>query len=269
LGSTLVKAFNLRGIRAIGVSRSPGKDLVVVDSYANTPPADVLVHLAEVSDRRLANTLGAEYCEATLSSLYSLLEKPYSCLIYASSAVVYGDLSPTHRRVDDHVFVSDTYSKLKLLSERAILDRGGVVARLSNVYGPAMTNSNIFTDILSQLGSHGPIVLRDASPIRDFIWIDDVVSALVSMTLLNRSGTYNVGTGIGSSTLYVARTIASAAGQPHREISSQATDSRFSSLVLDIARTSSVLAWHPLVTLPAGVRNLLRLNNIILGHDAT
>ena len=267
LGSTLLHVLNRLGIHSIGVSRNPGRDLIVVDSYENAPSADVLIHLAEVSDRRLANSLGSQYLESTLSSLYSLLSKGYSRIIYASSAVVYGDSSAKLRRVDDQVFSSDTYSSLKLSSEKAVLDHNGVVARLANVYGPRMTNQNVFTDILLQLDTDGPIILRDIFPIRDFIWIDDVASAIVSMIAAKCSGIYNVGTGIGYSTLHVARTIASAAGQPCREIISQTAKPNVSSLVLDIAETSSVFGWHPLVSLPAGVRELLSSQNSSPRHE--
>jgi UDP-glucose 4-epimerase len=217
------------------------------------------VHLAETNDRGLAQVNGVAYEAQALRTLTALRGKGFSKIVYASSAAVYGDQSKASRRVEDPVFAVDTYTRIKLASEKLVLEWGGVVARLVNLYGPGMSEGNVLNSILEQLGTEGPICVRDASPVRDFLWIDDAVAALAAMATREGSGVFNAGSGVGYSILDLANLVVRAAREDGRSIKSTKTANRISRLVVDITETEKAFGWRPSVTLFEGVATLVKI----------
>lgn len=243
----------------LGVSRRQFPGMLQVAKYEDAPGGDVLVHLAEINDRSLAQANGTAYEEQALRTLISLQKKGFSRIVYVSSAVLYGDQSKNLRRVGDPVIALDTYTRIKLASEKLVLERGGAVARSTNLYGPGMSEGNVLSDILKQIGAEGPVRVRDGSPVRDFLWIDDAVKALSAMATRESSGVFNVGSGVGCSILDLANLVVRAAGEEGRSIESTNTDYRISHLVVDVAETEMALGWHPSVTLLEGVTALVKI----------
>ena len=91
------------------------------------------------------------------------------------------------------------------------LDIPAVAFRYQNVYGPGQSLSNPYTGILSIFSTRilngNPInIFEDGLESRDFVFIDDVVSA----TILGlesedaNNSVYNVGSGVNTSVLEVA-----------------------------------------------------------------
>lgn len=265
LGGQLVKLLSSENADYVGVSRTNQPGLMQVSDYKDTPTGDVLIHLAEINDRAHANKLGVVYEEEANELLECLIEKGYRKIIYASSSVLYGDTNTSPCKVSDPVYVVDSYTRIKRKSEEAVLESGGVVARLSNLYGPGMSDKNVLSAMLGQLGEDGPMYLYNTSPIRDFLWVDDAADALVKMTHCEHSEIYNIGSGVGISIAELAHQVVVAAEQSTREVMSTINDATASSLVLDISSTKAALGWQPNVDIKQGVRNLV--NDIKLEKD--
>lgn len=259
LGRALMRKLARDGVEVVGVSRQSALGLVQVADYADTPAGDVLVHLAEASDRRWAEKRGALYEQAALRALESLLANRFDHVVYSSSAVLYGDQGEALRRVGDPVQIVDTYTRLKYASEQAVLERKGAVARLTNLYGAGMAEGNVLTAILQQVPFDGPIRVYDVTPIRDFLYIEDAAEALAIMSLEKANGTFNVGTGRGTSILELAHIVLNAAGQTGREVESVYQGTRFSRLVVDITQTSAEIDWRPRIALPKGIETLINV----------
>lgn len=88
---------------------------------------------------------------------------------------------------------------------------GAVAFRYQNVYGPGQSLSNPYTGILSifstRIKNQASInIFEDGLESRDFVYIDDVVSATVLglESDIANGKVYNVGTGIGTTVLEVA-----------------------------------------------------------------
>lgn len=258
LGRALSRRLADDGIDVVAVTRRQLPGFTHVEGYAESPSGDVLVHLAEASDRRWANEQGAAYETAALDVVRRLLGNNYSRFVYASSAVLYGDQQRTPRRVTSPVHVVDTYTRIKRGAEQAVLDVNGTVARLTNVFGPGMSEANVLSSVLRQLPAPGAISLRDVTHVRDFVWVDDAAEALHAMVLAKPTGTFNVGTGIGTSIGELARTLLNRAGQSERPIEAQQRSTSLSHLVVDIEETRAALGWRPRTTVPAGIDLLLR-----------
>ena len=257
LGGVILKGFADAGLDCLGVSRKKVPGLAQVASYSDAPVGDVLIHLAEVNDRAMANRLGSAYERDAATTLRALLGKGYGRVIYASSAVLYGDAACASHTEADPVSADDTYTRVKLASEQAVLSAEGSVLRLANLYGRGMSPGNVFSHILQQLDRDGPVSLQDTAPVRDFLWIDDAVDAIRRVAAMPDNGIFNVGSGVGTSILVLAKAALDVAGQSERQIVSQQRAGRPSCIVLDTTETTKRLGWRPSVTLHEGLRRLV------------
>jgi nucleoside-diphosphate-sugar epimerase len=259
IGKTLCRSLeDVEGYSVIPVTRSkkrPG--FYCVGNYRDAPSGDILVHLGEDADRARVNRTGEAYRRETGEVADSLLGRGYENVIYCSSAVVYGDSGTKPYIEKMPVYPVDTYSQAKLENEKKFLNAGGSVVRLANVIGSGMAATNVLSDILAQLSVAGPVTVRNGRPIRDFIWVDDVVQALISLVQKQDPGIYNVGTGIGVSIKELAEMFITVAGKDQQEVNSMATSSGHSYNVVDIEKIKSTFGWSPTVTLSRSIRNLV------------
>jgi UDP-glucose 4-epimerase len=258
LGRALLQRLVGTGIEAVGVSRQSVPGMLHVDNYSATPAGDVLVHLAEASDRKWVESNRDFYVPAASLTLNSLVAKGFKKIIYASSAVLYGDVGDERKTEADPLQVVDAYTVLKFESEQAVLSNNGVVARLSNLYGPGMSAANVMSKIIGQIRTEGPVHVFDDSPVRDFLWIEDAADALLTFALSDANGIFNVGSGQGVSIHDLAKTILNLAGQKERLILSGPHAPRPSRLVLDITRTMRQFDWSPHTQLADGLEVLVK-----------
>jgi len=261
LGRALASCLTAEGVDTVCVARRAAKAAVQVKNYSEAPDGDVLVHLAEASDRRLAEELGESYEREGVQTLRALLRKGYRHVLYASSAALYGDRSAAPHSTDDPVCLVDTYTRLKRACEQEVLARGGTVLRLANLYGPGMSDANVLSAILRQLPLEGPVRLTDTGPVRDFLWIGDAARAFAMMAGQQRPGLFNIGSGHGTSILELARIVLRAAGQPDRAAESVRERTTSSKLVLDIGQTTATFGWRPTMPLLQGIEALIKLES--------
>ena len=89
-----------------------------------------------------------------------------------------------------------------------------VTFRYQNVYGPGQSLSNPYTGILSIFSTrikngNGLNIFEDGKETRDFVYIDDVVEAtILGMEVPEANGyAFNIGTGVATDVLTVAKTL--------------------------------------------------------------
>jgi nucleoside-diphosphate-sugar epimerase len=248
LGSAVVTALRGAGLPVVPVSRRPGPGITTVDDYGRSPVADLLVHTAEEADRAKVNALGEPYVEGTARTVRELAGRA-GHLLYVSSGTVYGDQSDRAFRTDDPVHATDTYSRAKIRNEQIALDAGGAVVRPSNLCGPGMSPRNVLSDILRQLHGAGPLLVRDDTPVRDFLPVAEAALAVLAILQRRAHGIFNVGSGIGLSIRELAGLMLHSAGQAGREVVATHRSTRRSMNVLDITRTRERVGWAPRPTL--------------------
>jgi nucleoside-diphosphate-sugar epimerase len=256
VGQALTRVLRARGYEVIALAR--GEPSQADGGYeAAAPEGDVLIHLGEVSDRRIANEMGAAYEQSALARLGALLAWKYQSVVYASSAVLYGDRAASPRSVGDPVYANDVYTRIKLASEQMVLERGGGVVRLSNLYGNGMARGTVLGTILGQLRQSGFLTVQTTSPVRDFLWIDDAARALCRLIETRASGIFNVGCGTGVSIHELASIALAESGETGRPVVGTQPDAEPSVLVLDIAATTAAIGWKPEVSLREGLRRMI------------
>jgi UDP-glucose 4-epimerase len=241
----------------VPTSRRQYPGVVQVENYVEVPEGDLLIHLAEESDRGAVSRAGEAFVERSVKLAEALSARFQRRIIYASSGLVYGDKSELPCRVDAPVFAVDAYSRAKLLGEKAVLDAGGTVVRLANLFGPGMSAGNIMSDILRQTPGKGPLEVRDAAPIRDFLAVSDAAAAIALLAKSELPGIVNVGSGIGTSVRNLAKIALALAGEDEREIVATCPSPQRSINVLDISETSKTLGWTPSLSLKDFMKNAL------------
>lgn len=230
-----------------------------LDSLSNSNTTTSILYLAENNEITEADKFSSDYIENNVKRLKFILSNTRSKLIYASSVAIYGDLSEIPHSPSDELNIINTYSKSKFECEKLVLQAGGVVARLSNIYGPGMSKKNIISDILKQIKVKGigSINIIDGSPVRDMIHISDVTSCLLSMTKIQKKGIYNIATGTSISMKDLALMILKIANFEEYKLIELKNNKTTSCISIDISNTKKTFAWSPSISLQDGLKELV------------
>jgi UDP-glucose 4-epimerase len=264
IGTALCKKLEkLKEYSIVKVTRSKDKSgFYNVKSYQQSPIGDILIHLGENPDRGIVNKKGDLYRKETGKVIESLLGKNYKKVIYCSTSAIYGDKGTEPYSENMETCANDIYTKAKIENEKRVLSAGGIVVRFSNVIGPGMSKNNVLSDIIKQLLNTEILEIQNIKPIRDFIWIDDVVDAVTQLIKTEISGIFNIGSGVAISINQLAEIVLNIAGQSERntKINSTIINAEYSYNVLNIEKIKKVTNWKPMVTLPQSVQNMV--NNL-------
>lgn len=136
-----------------------------------------------------------------------------------------------------------------------------VTFRYQNVYGPGQSLSNPYTGILSifstRIKNGNEInIFEDGLETRDFVYIDDVVDATIrGIEVPEASGhVFNVGTGVATDVLTVARTLMKSYGaEVPLRVSGNYRLGDIRHNYADITLAREILGFQPRVDFPTGI----------------
>ena len=228
--------------------------------------ADVVYHLAAQADVGTSMDRPGFDAAVNVVGTVNALEAARAAgarLVFSSTGgAIYGEVERPAAEDAERRPVS-AYGIAKLAAETYIAGwnrihgSGHVVLRFANVYGPRQSAEleggvvSIFMERLAR--GEETLVFGDGEQSRDFIFVGDVVEAVLAGTEAE-GGTFNVGTGIETTVNALHRLCAQALGvdaEP-RHLAGRAGDARRS--VLDITLADQVLGWRPQVALDEGLR---------------
>jgi UDP-glucose 4-epimerase len=205
-------------------------------------------------------------CEVNVRGTLNVVEAAGSCgasVVFTSTGgALYGDAAPRPTPEQQIPAPLSPYGASKWAAEAYVktwsLSSGipHAVCRLGNVYGPrqnphgeagvvAIFAHHLYTDQAPTLYGHG-------SPTRDYVYVSDVVGALLSAS--GRSGTYNIATQVETDVASVWHELSLAAG---KQITPQLADLRPGELkhsCLDIGLAERELGWRPEVPIAEGLK---------------
>jgi UDP-glucose 4-epimerase len=191
-------------------------------------------------------------------------------LFFASSAAVYDTTSAFHRETDPTA-PSDVYGLTKVLGERVVRHYAAesglsfVLGRFFNVFGPEETNPHVIPAVLRQVLEGGKVRMGRTDTFRDFIYVDDLVQALLKIGTLLTSGkqvaeVYNLASGQEASIERVVQIMGQAAGVELEVISEErhvrASDRQH--LRADISKARRELDWAPRFSLARGLEAIIK-----------
>lgn len=184
--------------------------------------------------------------------------------IFASSAAVYGDAGS--QLIDESVDKNplSPYGLSKLIGERCLRYYSDqkqlktVALRFSNVYGPRQVMSSesgviaIFTD--KHLRKQALTVYGSGEQTRDFIYVGDVVDAIVRAIEYSSSTILNVSTGISHSINEVVGMLEALSNRPADIINEKEQTGDILNSKLNNELAIERLTWHPKFSLEDGLR---------------
>jgi nucleoside-diphosphate-sugar epimerase len=253
IGQHLFNHFTSLNIPVIGFSRTNSKFSLVEkysDIYIDRP--STLIHLAQT-----ASTNGLIDVDFEINDFRNLLKNRWKKVIYFSSATLYGSTKTNRHQTSSELSFETDYKKVKLASEDMVNKINGIVFRLTNAYGCGMSAKTVLGDIFSQLDSGHQVILKNAYSVRDFIYIDDVISCVKNALEYSGKGVFNLGSGSSYSIYELASIILTVAGSNQSITSLQKLEKYTDCLSVDVSNTVKQLNWVPIIDLYSGIRKIL------------
>jgi UDP-glucose 4-epimerase len=279
IGQALTRRLVAQGKRVHIISRTTatGMDqnaIVHVGSLGDTAllkklqsECNVVVHLASITTPGLSAAHPAKELDnlmPTLHLLETLQDWHDTHLIFLSSGgTVYGN--PVQNPVAENAQLAPLsyHGAGKVAAEGflGILRANGLpvtVLRPSNAYGPGQNLNQGFglirTVLEHILRGSAMEIWGDGENVRDFIYIDDIVQAvLLAINAPDNNATYNVGSGKGYTLNHVLEQAQKICGAPIRVNYHPARNVDVREVVLDVSRIRSSLGWQPHVGLEQGL----------------
>ncbi len=144
------------------------------------------------------------------------------------------------------------------------------IARVTNPYGPGQPESRTAYGIVNRLihlalAGKPLTVYGDGAQRRDYIYVDDLVSALMTLAAspVSVGRAYNVGSGTGTRLVDMARTIIEIAGSgrvEHVDWPALAGQVETGDFIADITRIEGELGWRPTIGLRDGLERTVALS---------
>jgi len=185
------------------------------------------------------------------------------CGITFMSTYVYG--APHYAPVDEAhpIAPNSPYNHSKALGEelcRFYHETFGVpvtILRPFNIYGPGQARHFLIPEIFGQLMDSGrpEVTLKDLAPQRDYVYVDDVVRALMLTAEKPQAyGVFNLGSGEAVSVAELADRCIRVSGivKPVRSLE-QARPNEISGIAADIRNAGERLGWAPEYSLERGL----------------
>ncbi|HOE34711.1 MAG: NAD-dependent epimerase/dehydratase family protein [Chloroflexi bacterium] len=203
----------------------------------------------------------------TVTLMEAIRDTKVRRVVLASSGAVYGEQETIPYKESAEVHPRSPYAVSKLASEyyvRTIGAQCGVEAvclRIFNAYGPGQRvppfHPPVVPNFLKHALTNGSIVIHsDGSQTRDYVFVDDVVNAMV--TSATASGVdqqiINIGSGVETSVRELARLVVQATGTKPEEIYNPLKYGGADRMCADISKAYEKLNYLPLIPLDVGLR---------------
>ena len=285
IGSHLVDALVARGDTVAVVDDmssgkpdylNPAADLFELDirdeGFANVMSAvrpDVVFHVAaqiSVSVSTRNPKLDAETnILGTINILDAMIATGASKMVFVSTGgAMYGEPDSLPAPESAQARPAAPYGASKLAAEnylpiyKALHGTDYSIIRPANVYGPRQDphgEAGVVAIFTRAMLAGEPIkIFGDGTDERDYVYVEDVVDALVRASGSPETGPYNVGSGIGTSVNEIASTLAALTGYSREPEPFPPRPGDLRRISLDASLAKKELGWSPTTSLNDGLR---------------
>ena len=135
------------------------------------------------------------------------------------------------------------------------------ILNFSNVYGPRQDPHgeagviSIFTS--KMMNNSEPTVFGDGEQTRDYIFVQDVIDALLSSSVIEENLFLNIGTGVETSVNELVATLKKTTSYNGDVIYEPKRDGELQRSVLNNSKAKKVLNWQPKYSLESGIVELV------------
>jgi UDP-glucose 4-epimerase len=276
IGQALVAQLKKDGARVFVLDEKTGcniRDWKKLSSFKKLKSINYLYHLAAVTYTPFSWKNPRETIENNIMSTLNVLEfcklKSIKKIIYVSS-YVYG--FPKYLPIDEKHPTNpvNPYSWSKLICEnlcKAYSETFGllcVILRPFNVYGPNQSPNFLVSSIIKQVRENKKVVLDDPRPKRDFLFVTDMVDALILAGEHSdaKFDVFNIGLGKSYSINDIVKKLAKAFDRPIRvAFKMKRRKNEILDVVADISKARAKLGWKPKISMDEGLSRCI-LNNL-------
>ena len=187
--------------------------------------------------------------------------------IFPSTGYVYGNRLDEPAGEMNRLISTNVYTSTKIAAEALIesysnyYDMDCTVGRISNIFGRESSTETVSGKIINCINKKKKVVLNTLKPVRDFIYIDDVINAFLTISTDNKENMcsyYNISTGSPTSINNLAETACRMASLPlSYVVSKKIRQYSDTCLVLDNSKIKKATDWKPEYTLEAGLSEVL------------
>jgi UDP-glucose 4-epimerase len=281
IGSNLVDALLARGDEVhvlddlskgkrenvAGAARLHVADVRAPDDALDTAKPDVVFHLAAQADVRVSVEQPDLDADVNVLGTVRVLEaarRHGARVVFASTGgAIYGECDgPAPEGAPRRPLAPYGASKLcgeeYLATWNRLYGTAHVSLRFGNVYGPRQEPHGeagvvaIFMGLLLEGGT--PTIYGDGRQTRDYVFVGDVVDAVLRAAEHGGGGVFNVGTGVETSVLELYDAIAAATGVERPAEHAEARLGELQRSVLDPSAAGRALGWRARTSLEDGLR---------------
>lgn len=245
-------------------------------TYIRLLKPDTVFHLAAQADVQRSVQAPAADAAANIMGTINLLDACRTAnvrkMVFASTSGVYGELQKNSITEEDPVLPISFYALSKLAAEKYISLYGYfygleyTILRYGNVYGPGQTNKGeggVISIFGERLGKSLPLnVYGDGSQTRDFIYVQDVVSANLAAIRKGRGEIVHVSTGQSTSINRLIEIIREECKMPVEVAYQPSKTGDIQHSCLDNSKAAEHLQWKPDYSLKTGLKETMKHWNI-------
>ncbi|MBI1761606.1 MAG: GDP-mannose 4,6-dehydratase [Acidobacteria bacterium] len=267
--------FDLR--RRVTVIQGSLEDYALLERALNEYAIEAVFHLAAQAIVGAANRSPLSTFETNIRGSYFLLEacrvsQTVKRVVVASSDKAYGSHDELPYHEDYPLLGLFPYDASKVCTDvlaRSYAHSYGLpvaVTRFANIYGPGDMNLSriIPGTILSVLRGEAPLIRSDGTPLREFVYVDDVARgylALAEQIETARGEAFNFGAGEPVQMLALVNRIIALAGQEGRltpnVLLKQKIEREIDAQYLSAEKAETRLGWRAEIALDEGLLRTL------------
>lgn len=246
------------------------RDSQVRDVVAEIRP-DVVLHLAAQMSVAVSAREPVLDADVNVSGSLNLLEGIRAVeglsakfIHFSSGGTVYGEPEELPAGESTPVQPLSPYAASKLAIETYLpiyekfCGMKHAVIRLGNVYGPRQDphgEAGVVAIFAKAMLQAQPLkIFGDGTDERDYVYVDDVVEAVIRIIESPLSGPFNIATGIGTNPNTIFRHIASLTDHTADPIYAPPRAGDIEKIYLDVSKARIELGWVPKVSLEDGLK---------------
>jgi nucleoside-diphosphate-sugar epimerase len=267
IGRRLVQALKSAGhaVNELGSTDGDIADPATLEQFDGAS-VDFVFHLASRTYVPDAWREPADFQRVNVTGTVNVLElcrKRKIPLTYVS-AYLYGIPKSLPIRETDTIEPNNPYALSKFMAETLCgfyAEHFGIpvtIIRPFNIYGPGQKTHFLIPEIVAQVAANQPIQLKDLAPRRDYLYLDDLIEALM-LTLEAGDGLhlYNIGYGSSLSVAEIAGIIQSVAGTSLPVVSENTPRrNEIPDVYADISKAAHEMDWRPRHSFEEGIRKM-------------
>lgn len=269
IGRALVSRLNAHGWAVESVDSAVG-DIADQETLAKFAHYDI-AHVFHLAGKTFVPDSWDDpqaFCQTNVLGTVNVLEfckKMHIPMTYIS-AYVYGHPESLPIAENSEIHPSNPYALTKRLAEEvcefyaSAYDLPVTTIRPFNVFGIGQAKHFLIPAIIGQaLDAGNEIVVKDLAPKRDYVYLEDLVSALMSTLDMPRGySVYNIGSGISLSVQEVIEIIQDVAGTKKKIVCDHVIrTNELMDVVADISKAGREMGWQPEYSFRAGIEKII------------